>query len=201
MGARAAWRDWVRTHRGLATAVVVFCLAAVVGMVASLPRGLLSSGRMSRPATGATASGPPATAPDTPAERPASRLPDPAAPKPSTPEPAAAGPWVEEAATPASSRGLALVYRYRTLPPGAESRFEWIIQLRGARPVLDGVDVVTWKMEPAAKNGADFVSRDRAADGFPLFGHGPGGWFGVTATVRYQDGAEESLSRRIEFPD
>jgi hypothetical protein len=56
-------------------------------------------------------------------------------------------------------------------------------------------------MEPAAKNGTDFTSRDRAADGFPLFGHGPGGWFGVTATVRYQDGGEESVSRRIEFPD
>jgi hypothetical protein len=108
---------------------------------------------------------------------------------------------VEEAATPASSRGLALVYRYRTLPPGGESRYDWIIQLRGARSVLDGVDMVSWAMEPAAKNGNAFISRDRAADGFPLFGHGPGGWFGVTATVRYQDGVEESLQRRIEFPE
>jgi hypothetical protein len=193
--------DWVRVHRGLTLALVGFCLAAVVGAVASLPRGAWLSGRVSRPATGATASGPRASAPDTPVERPASRLAEPTAPKTSVPEPAVAAPWVEEAATQASSRGLALVYRYRTLPPGAESRYEWIIQLRGARPLLDGVDVVTWRMEPAAKNGTDFTSRDRAADGFPLFGHGPGGWFGVTATVRYQDGGEESLSRRIEFPD
>jgi hypothetical protein len=108
---------------------------------------------------------------------------------------------VHETDAPPSERGLTVVYRYRTLPSGAESRYEWIIQLRGARPVLDGVELVTWRMEPAAKNGADFESRDRAADGFPLFGHGPGGWFGVTATVRYQDGAEESLPRRIEFPE
>jgi hypothetical protein len=107
----------------------------------------------------------------------------------------------EEGASAASARGLAVVYRYRALPPGGESRYEWIVQLRGVRPVLDGVDAVSWRMEPAAKNGADFVSRDRAADGFPLFGHGPGGWFGVSATVRYQDGSEEHLTRRIKLPD
>jgi hypothetical protein len=198
---RAAWADWVRAHRGLAAALVVFCLAAVVGALASLPRGFLASGRVSRPATGASATQPRDATPAASAERPTSRIPEPAASKAPAPEPAVAGPWVEEAATAASSRGLALVYRYRTLPPGGESRYEWIIQLRGARPVLDGVDAVSWRMEPAAKNGTDFVSRDRAADGFPLFGHGPGGWFGVTATVRYQDGGEESLHRRIEFPD
>jgi hypothetical protein len=67
--------------------------------------------------------------------------------------------------------------------------------------MLDDVEVVSWRMEPAAKNGAEFTSRDRAADGFPLFGEGPGGWFGVSARVRYRDGAEESLARRIELPD
>ena len=100
-----------------------------------------------------------------------------------------------------SARGLALVYRYRTLPPGGESRYEWIVQVRGARPVLEGIEVVSWRMEPAAKNGAEFLSRDRAADGFPLFGDGPGGWFGVFARIRYRDGEEETLSRRIELSD
>ncbi len=208
-GERVSAAGWVRAHRGLTLALGVFCLAAVVGVVASLPRGALQSGRMSRPATGASASGPRDGASPAPADRPASRPPPPAArsapsPAPSkapTPEPAAPGPWVEEAGAPASSRGVAVVYRYRTLPSGSESRYEWIIQLRGARPVLDGVDLVTWRMEPAAKNGTDFISRDRAADGFPLFGQGPGGWFGVTAAVRYQDGGEESLQRRIEFPE
>jgi hypothetical protein len=76
-----------------------------------------------------------------------------------------------------------------------------MVQLRGAGPTLDGVDVVSWRMEPGAKNGAEFESRDRAADGFPLFGHGPGGWFGVTATVRYRDGGVETLGRRVELPD
>jgi hypothetical protein len=196
-GERTSVAAWVRAHRGLTVALVVFCVAAVVGAVVSLPRGALLSGRVSRPATGASASRPREESPA--ADRPASRLPAPAD-QPS-PEPAGAGPWVHETDAPPSERGLTVVYRYRTLPSGAESRYEWIIQLRGARPVLDGVELVTWRMEPAAKNGADFESRDRAADGFPLFGHGPGGWFGVTATVRYQDGAEESLPRRIEFPE
>jgi hypothetical protein len=96
---------------------------------------------------------------------------------------------------------VALAYWYRTLPPGGESRYEWIVQVRGPRPVLEGIDVVGWRMEPAAKNGADFESRDRAADGFPLFGHGPGGWFGVSATIRYRDGGEETLARRIELSE
>ena len=73
--------------------------------------------------------------------------------------------------------------------------------MRGARPVLEGIDVVSWRMEPAAKNDGDLTSRDRAADGFPLFGDGPGGWFGVSAKIRYRDGEEETLSRRIELPD
>ena len=125
----------------------------------------------------------------------------PPTPETSTAEPGTVGPWVEAAASSPSARGLALVYRYRTLAPGGESRYEWIVQIRGTRPVLDGVDVVRWRMEPAAKNGTDLISRDRAADGFPLFGDGPGGWFGVSATIRYQDGGEETLARRIEFPD
>jgi hypothetical protein len=57
-------------------------------------------------------------------------------------------------------------------------------------------------MDPPPKNDAgDLVSRDRAQDGFPLFGDGPGGWFGVTATVHFKDGSQETLSRRIELPD
>jgi hypothetical protein len=102
---------------------------------------------------------------------------------------------------PASPRGVSLVYRYRTLPAGGESRYEWIVQVRGSRPVLDSIDLVNWRMEPAAKNGADFVSRDRAADGYPLLGHGPGGWFGVAATIHYLDGGQETLTRRIELSE
>jgi hypothetical protein len=57
-------------------------------------------------------------------------------------------------------------------------------------------------MDPPPKDGGDdLVSRNRADDGFPLFGDGPGGWFGVSATVRYKDGKQETLSRRIELPD
>jgi hypothetical protein len=67
--------------------------------------------------------------------------------------------------------------------------------------VLEGIDVVSWRMEPAAKDDGDLTSRDRAADGFPLFGDGPGGWFGVSARVRFRDGGEETLSRRIELPN
>ena len=73
--------------------------------------------------------------------------------------------------------------------------------MRGARPVLEGIELVSWRMEPAAKNGDEFLSRDRAADGFPLFGDGPGGWFGVSARIRYRDGQEETLSRRIELSE
>jgi hypothetical protein len=198
-----AWLAWSRAEPVLALAVVGFCVVAIGALALSLPRGTLTSSRASRGASGASVeapSSPASVAPrDAPLSRaPASRAPDTEANKPAGPAP---GPWVEKAASPSSARGQSLVYRYRTLPPGGESQYEWIAQVQGARSVLDGVEVVTWRMEPAAKNGADFVSRDRAADGFPLFGHGPGGWFELSATVRYRDGAEETLTRRIELFD
>jgi hypothetical protein len=194
------WAEWGRRQPGLAAACLLFCVVAIVGLVMSLPRGVFFTGRTGRPASGASVRAP---APPL-AARPENPTPDtPRPPAAATPPatPAQIGPWVEEDAAAPSARGLAVVYRHRTLPPGAESRYEWIVQLRGAQPVLDGVDVVTWRMDPPAKNGTDFESRDRAADGFPLFGHGPGGWFGVAATIRYRDAVEETLARRIELPD
>lgn len=190
-----SWLQWVRTRPALAVAVLVFCLTAVVGLVLSLPPGMMSAGRSSRVAERASAE--PAAAPAGTAPR------GPGAPADEAPEsePVATGPWVVESASPPSPRGLALIYAHRTLPPGGESRFEWVVRLQGARSVLEGVDMVGWRMDPPAKNGGEFVSRNRAGDGFPLLGHGPGGWFGVAATVRYKDGNEESLSHRIELPD
>jgi hypothetical protein len=197
-GVLAAWLGWVRDQPLLATSVLSFCIVAVGGLVRTLPPGTLSIGRTTRGAGGASTSVPPAATPIAPREIPAPRGPE--APARAAPS-AQPGPWVEEAPSPPSARGLALVYRYRTLPPGGQSRYEWIVQLRGARPVLEGIDVVSWRMEPAAKDDGDLTSRDRAADGFPLFGDGPGGWFGVSAQVRFRDGGEETLSRRIELPD
>jgi hypothetical protein len=197
-GSLAAWLRWIRSQPVLAAALLGFCLVAVGGLVLSLPRGTLLSGRTSRSAGRVSASDPVTQTPVVPREAPAARGPG----LPATGAPSAVpGPWIEMAPSPPSGRGLALVYRYRTLPPGGESRYEWIVQVRGARPVLEGIDVVTWLMEPAAKNDGDLTSRDRAADGFPLFGDGPGGWFGVSARIRYRDGGEETLSRRIELPD
>ena len=197
-GVLVAWLGWFRAQPALAVAFLVFCIVAIGGLVLSLPRGTLSTGRTTRSAGSVSVSAPTPRAPTAPAEAPASGAPD------SPPDEVAGavpGPWIVEAPSSPSARGLALAYRYRALPPGGDSRYEWIVQLRGARTVLDGIDVVNWQMEPAAKNGADFISRDRAADGFPLFGHGPGGWFGVSARIRYQDGEEETLTRRIEFSD
>jgi hypothetical protein len=77
----------------------------------------------------------------------------------------------------------------------------WIVQIGGARPVLDRVDVVRWELDPPPKSGDELISRDRAADGFPLFGAGPGGWFGVSARIRYRDGEEETLSARVELSE
>ena len=194
-GAAALWLAWIRTHPVLAMTVLGFCVVALVGLVMSLPSGLMPRGRTTRPTTNVPAI---VTTPGAPAERPASRIPD----EPAADAPAAQpGPWIEEVPSPPSARGLALVYRDRLLPPGGESRYEWIVQVRGPRPLLDAVDVVTWVMEPAAKNDGDLTSRNRAADGFPLFGDGPGGWFGVSARVRFKDGTEETVSRRIELPD
>jgi hypothetical protein len=189
---------WFRNQPALASAFLSFCLVAVGGLVAILPPGTLSIGRTDRGASGGWMGSSGARTSTAPAEAPV--------PRPSTPEPAETpaaepGPWVEQPPSPPSARGLSLVYRYRTLPPGGESRYEWIVQVRGAHAVLEGVDMVSWRMEPAAKNGGDFVSRNRAAEGFPLFGDGPGGWFGVSATIRYQDGSEETLSRRIELSE
>ena len=165
--------------------ILGFCVVALVGLLMSLPSGLLLAGRTARPSRSATDVPGNFPTPRAPTERPASRIPD----GPATDAPAThPGPWVHEAPSAPSPRGLALVYRYRTLPPGGDSRYDWIVQVRGTRPVLDGVELVTWRMEPAAKNDGDLISRDRAADGFPLFGDGPGGWFGVSASIRYRDG-------------
>ncbi len=189
-GGLTVWMAWVRRQPLLAAALLGFCVVAVVGLIVSLPRGTPSTARAGRTSGGASSS-----------------IPEPAAPVPRSAEaPAEApseapGPWVGSAPSPASARGLALVYRYRTLPPGGESRYEWIVQVQGARTVLDRVDIVTWQMEPAPKDGGELISRDRAADGFPLFGDGPGGWFGVAAKIRFRDGSEETLSRRVELSD
>jgi hypothetical protein len=200
-GILAAWMAWLRSQPLMAGVVLGFCIVALGGLILSLPAGMLFPVRTGRSARGASA-----TSPTTPASAPSpvippSRIPD----SPSGETPSARseepGPWVEAAPSPRSARGLALVYRYRVLPPGGESRYQWIVQIRGARPVLDGIDVVSWQMEPPAKDGADLTSRDRAADGFPLFGDGPGGWFGVSARIRYRDGQEETLSRRIELSE
>jgi hypothetical protein len=108
---------------------------------------------------------------------------------------------VKPASTP-SPRGLALVYAYRALPPGGDSRYEWFVRLQGPQPLLDRIEVVRWRMDPPPRDGdGELLSRNRAGDGFPLMGHGPGGWFGVSAAVRFEDGEEETLSRRIELPE
>ena len=92
-------------------------------------------------------------------------------------------------------------YRYRARPPGSESRFDWIVQVRGDGALLDGVELVTWQMDPPPTSEGELMSRDRARDGFPLFGYGPGGWFRVSATVRFKDGGTETLGRRVELPE
>jgi hypothetical protein len=195
-GVLVGWLAWVRAQPVLAAALLGFCVIAVGGLILSLPRGTPPAGgqRGGRVSASAPAARGPIVSPETPT----SRVPDGPAGEAPAVEP---GPWVEVAPSPPSARGLALVYRHRTLPPGGESRFEWIVQVRGARSVLDSVDAVKWGMDPAPKNEGELISRGRAADGFPLFGDGPGGWFGVFATVQYRDGGEETLSRQIELPD
>src|SRR5262245_59540117 len=148
VGTLGALGRWIRAQPVLAASVVTFCIVAIAGLLVSLPRGILSTGRTSRPPTGASAS-----APVKPPGDPAPSSPAPSGPTGGAAEP---GPWIEGATSAASAHGVSLVYHHRTLPPGGESRFEWVVQLHGARPTLDGIDVVTWRMEPAAKNGAEF---------------------------------------------
>jgi hypothetical protein len=172
-----SWWAWVRAHPTLALAVPVFCLFSIVGLVMSIPPGMRSAGRSSRVtdvgepgSPGSEPSAAPAPKPAGPAETP------PAARKPAAPEPAktpaeappAKGSWVRSSPSPASPRGLALVYVYRTLPPGGDSRFEWYVRLQGAPSLLDGVDMVIWHMDPPLKNDGELISRNRADDGFPL---------------------------------
>lgn len=195
---RGSLREWVRTQPLLTAAFLGFCIVAIGGLFLSVPRGMWSTSRTGQSVGGPRGGVPAVSAPEAPAKAPGAAAPSAEGQASAAGEP---GPWIGEAPSPASPRGVSLVYHYRTLPPGGESRYEWIAQVRGARALLDGVDVVNWRMEPPAKNGADFVSRDRAADGFPLFGHGPGGWFTVSATIRYGDGGEETLDRRVELPE
>jgi hypothetical protein len=191
-GLFVAWLQWIQAQPVLAIAVLVFCLTALGGLVLSLPPGLLSSGRSTRAADPA-----PASAPDpVPADTRPSAEPTPAS------EAAAPSQWVVKPASAPSPRGLALAYAYRALPPGGDSRFDWFVQIKGPQSLLDEVDQVVWRMDPPPKDGGrDLVSRNRAGDGFPLFGDGPGGWFGVSAAVHFKDGTEETLSRRIELPE
>jgi len=192
-GARA-WLGWARANPLLAGIVVIFCAGAIGALLLSLPPELLHSGSRGQARVAAR----PRTADDplVPAGGSGSWQPE------ASPSDAAAGSWVDGGApSPASARGLTLVYHYRALPPGGESRFGWIVQIRGEREVLDGVELVTWHMDPPPKDGGELLSRDRAGDGFPLFGDGPGGWFGVSAVVRFKDGNTETLSRRVELPE
>jgi hypothetical protein len=189
-----SWSDWVRAQPVLAGALLAFCLFAIGGLMLVVPSGIVP-GDPSHPVEPGSA--PPAAEPEdtappsrgAPAVQPAER------------ETPARVPWTVQPASAPSPRGLALVYAYRALPPGGESRFEWFVRLQGVQSLLDRVDVVRWRMDPPPKDGNDLVSRNRAGDGFPLMGDGPGGWFGVSATVRYKDGKEETLSRRIELPE
>jgi hypothetical protein len=191
------WLRWIQDQPLLAAAVLVFCLTAIGGLVVSLPTGFWSAGRSTSVADPA-----PSSVPEPLASDPRPRGPAPPADPAPASEPAAPGSWVLKPESAPSPRGLALAYAYRTRPPGGDSRFDWFVQIKGARSLLEEVDQVVWRMDPPPKNdGGDLVSRNRANDGFPLFGDGPGGWFGVTATVQYRDGSEETLSRRIELPD
>jgi hypothetical protein len=189
------WLRWVQEQPLLAGAVLVFCVTAVGGLVLSLPPGFWSAGRSTRVEDRAPASEPVPL--DTPRPRPAT----PAETAPAS-EASAPGFWVVKEPSAPSPRGLVLAYAYRPRPPGGDSRFDWFVQIKGPRSLLKEVDQVVWRMDPPPRNdGSDLVSRNRADDGFPLFGDGPGGWFGVTATVHFNDGSEETLSRRIELPD
>jgi len=197
VSASGSWLQWARAQPALAAAILAFCVIAIGGLVLSLPSGIVPADRGDRVADEGPPANPPAAAPaDTAPSSPA-----PPAPTAPTGEVAARGPWVVQSASAPSPRGLALVYAYRKLPPGGESRYEWFVRLQGSRSLLEGVDLVRWRMDPPPKDGDDLVSRNRAGDGFPLLGDGPGGWFGVSATVRYKDGKQETLSRRIELPD
>jgi hypothetical protein len=189
------WLQWIQEQPLLAGAVLVFCVTAVGGLVLTLPPGFWSAGGSTRVADQAATRDPSPS--DTPRPSPAT----PAEPAPAS-EASAPASWVVKEPSAPSPRGLALAYGYRPLPPGGDSRFDWFVQIRGPQSLLEAVDQVVWRMDPPPKNdAADLVSRDRAQDGFPLFGDGPGGWFGVTATVHFKDGSQDALSRRIELPD
>lgn len=186
-----AWLAWARANPLLAAMVLCFCAGAIAALLLTLPPGFP---RSTPPGQFRGAARP--RAPERPplAGRSGSW-------QPGTPSDAAPGSWVDGSPSSPSPRGLSLVYRYRALPPGGESRFDWIVQIHGETATLDGVELVTWRMDPPPRTEGDLVSRDRARDGFPLFGDGPGGWFGVSATVRFKDGSAETLSRRVELPE
>jgi hypothetical protein len=187
-----AWLVWARANPLLAGTLLVFCAGALAALLLSLPPGLLGSASHGQSRVAAR----PPVADDKSVGGSGSWQPD------ASPSDAAPGPWVDGGApSRPSPRGLSLVYRYRTLPPGGASRFDWIVQIRGDSAVLGAVELVTWHMDPPPKDEGELVSRDRARDGFPLFGDGPGGWFGVSATVRFKDGSAETLSRRVELPE
>jgi hypothetical protein len=187
-----AWLAWARANPLLAGTVFIFCAGALAALLLSLPPELFRSGRSHNAAARTRVADEAATS----VGGSGSWQPE------AKPSDAATGPWVDGGApSPASSRGLSLVYHYRTLPPGGESRFDWIVQIRGERAVLDAVELVTWHMDPPPKDEGELISRNRAGDGFPLFGDGPGGWFSVSAIVRFKDGSAETLSRRVELPE
>src|SRR5262245_60828028 len=137
-----AWVAWARANPFLAAMVAVFCAGSLAAMLLTLPTGFLRSAPPGQ-RRGAT--------------QPAARdQPSPAGASGSWQHEATAdavsGPWVDGAPAPPSPRGLRLAYRYRTRPPGSESRFDWIVQVRGDGALLDGVELVTWQMDPSPRS-------------------------------------------------
>jgi hypothetical protein len=192
--AAGSWREWIRAQPALAAGVLLFCVVSIGGLWLALPGGLRSDRIVQEPTPG-----PPASAP----EEPVSRIPGSPAGSPAAESEVSdgSGPWQWHSPGASSARGLALVYAYRTRPPGDDSRFDWYVRLVGPKAVLEDIDHVRWQMDPPPRDGAELISRNRAGDGFPLMGDGPGGWFGAVAVVRYKGGGEETLSRRIEMPE
>ena len=110
----------------------------------------------------------PTSAPEPLASDPRPRGPAPPADPAPAGEPAAPGSWVLKPESAPSPRGLALAYAYRTRSPGGDSRFDWFVQIKGARSLLEEVDQVVWRMDPPPRNdGGDLVSRNRAQRRIP----------------------------------
>ena len=201
VGAPVTWLGWIRKQPLLAAACLGFCLIAIVGLALNLPRGTLSAGRTSRAPRVASSNAPATETPVAPREAPVSRAPQ---------RPGRRGPDRGAGARSLGPRGAVGAVASRpgprlSLPDAAAGRR---LPVRVDRPGAGHPAGAGWDRRGELADGAGREERrrphlagSRGRRVSACSATGPAAGSACPPAIRYRDGAEETLSRRIELSD